>query len=90
MILIDHMKIVKIKTDMQMQCPWYSEKVIKMVILKGRISPTILSLAGFPYINNFINGLNTGGTSSRLACYCSWGDAAVLTEASHTYRKQFG
>lgn len=64
-----------------------------MVILKGRIFPSILtkkSLAEFPYINNFRNGLNTGGTSSRLAWYCSWGDAAVLSEASHTYPRQFG
>lgn len=37
----------------------------------------------------FPKWLKYRGISSGLACYCSWGDAAALTEASHTYPKQF-
>lgn len=67
------MKTVKIKiADMQMQCLCQSEKVMKIVILKGRIFPTVLtndnsSLAEFPYMNNFINSLNTKDTNVRLS-----------------------
>lgn len=77
-----------------MQCPRQSEEVMKIVILKGRIFPAILTnnnslLAEFPYMSNFVNGLNTSGTNARLSWYYNWGDVTVLTEASHTYPKQF-
>lgn len=40
-------------------------------------------------MSNFINGLKTRGTNARLSWYYNWGDVTVLTEASHTYPKQF-
>lgn len=74
--------------------PLLVRKVMKIVILKGRIFPAILtnnnsSLAAFLYMNNFINGLNTRGDARYRSWYYNRGDLTALTEASHTYPKQF-